>query len=475
MTAARGRSASPRSEQGATLATFGLTAAVVLGMMALAIDLGYGFTQRRLAQNTADAIALAQATMLGKVANDWTGDHDVWVTGHEVARRNTKNGAEASNFTFNSWYIDNTLEPMTGEQVGIPCTAPPAGTIGIKTITSRSWPTWFARFLSPSPVSDTARSEVQLITLSPDTSGGYFKLVIDGQEQGVQWSPNIPFGASQAEAQAAVDTVFNDAYGWPAGTVRVTRLSNFAYRLEWSQAGTNQRLIDVENHLDNGTVTITTQTQGAGAFELYLETSATAVLKFVSAVPVDHPDFVPYVLFSGTTSQNNGSCKIAEGKTPTFYNASAGSYVSNFVRKNCSNKVVSEPAWATGASTDNFRGFMSLEGVTTVQAGQSYTVDSSGADNASARAKLAAHWHSDYNQRKPVLLPVVTQAQATAGGARLTVSGFAFVRLTTNPSSCGGNCTLKGTVLRWVVPGVEAADTASTAVAVPARTAVLVR
>src|SRR6266851_5884010 len=54
----------PRREEGQALVVVALAAVVLMAALALALDSGYGLTQRRAMQNAADAGALAAARLI---------------------------------------------------------------------------------------------------------------------------------------------------------------------------------------------------------------------------------------------------------------------------------------------------------------------------------------------------------------------------------------------------------------------------
>ena len=56
------------SESGVVLIIFALAMVIILGMIAIAIDGGYGFVQNRRAQNAADFAAFAAAQQLSSSA-----------------------------------------------------------------------------------------------------------------------------------------------------------------------------------------------------------------------------------------------------------------------------------------------------------------------------------------------------------------------------------------------------------------------
>ena len=81
------------NERGATLVWVALAMVALVGMMALALDGGFGYAQRRRMQNAADAAAIAGARLVGLGANTTQ-------VGNAVHQYGTTNGATVVNWTY---------------------------------------------------------------------------------------------------------------------------------------------------------------------------------------------------------------------------------------------------------------------------------------------------------------------------------------------------------------------------------------
>jgi Flp pilus assembly protein TadG len=127
---------------------FALVSTALMGFLAVAVDIGYAFSQRRLVQNTADLAAIAGASMLAKQRSSSTADQAVAQAIDEVRAKNLLNPAESS-ATLVATYTDSVGNDL-GQRVGTSGGALPATYGGIKVTVERSFPAWFAQFLGTS-------------------------------------------------------------------------------------------------------------------------------------------------------------------------------------------------------------------------------------------------------------------------------------------------------------------------------------
>ncbi|MGN6696658.1 MAG: pilus assembly protein TadG-related protein [Thermomicrobiales bacterium] len=71
------RKCTSRPREGQTIVFFAVASLVLMGMLGLALDAGYDFTQRRTMQNAADAAALYGANMVYQNVNAATVNNNV--------------------------------------------------------------------------------------------------------------------------------------------------------------------------------------------------------------------------------------------------------------------------------------------------------------------------------------------------------------------------------------------------------------
>src|SRR6185312_5501892 len=93
-----------RGEEGQAIIMMALSLAAMLGVLALSIDIGRGYTMRRQQQNVADLSAMAGASI---VVNYGSGGQDSWVA-NAVATVAAGNGVA----TVTAQYIDSNGTPV---------------------------------------------------------------------------------------------------------------------------------------------------------------------------------------------------------------------------------------------------------------------------------------------------------------------------------------------------------------------------
>ena len=123
-----------KSERGAALIMVAFSLMLLMSFLALTVDIGVGYAERRKMQNAADAAALAGALALGKTPND-TGPVLTAINEYAVVQ----NGAASY---IAKWMVDRAPGPLI--TAGGP---PPAGTTGIQVTAIGSAPTFFAGLL----------------------------------------------------------------------------------------------------------------------------------------------------------------------------------------------------------------------------------------------------------------------------------------------------------------------------------------
>ncbi|MCC7352522.1 MAG: VWA domain-containing protein [Anaerolineae bacterium] len=168
---------SERNESGQSLILVALSTLALLSILALAIDFGLAYTERRRMQNAADAAALAGAWVLA----DGGIDDDVYDAVYEYAINQNRA------LSFEAYYLPGN-EVVGGGPV-------PANATGIKVIARTTFPTIFAGVVGFNTIS------------AAGTAGGGFSpldimLVFDRSGSMDDDSCSIPCGASESSCIA---------------------------------------------------------------------------------------------------------------------------------------------------------------------------------------------------------------------------------------------------------------------------------
>lgn len=145
-----------QSEAGQTMILFGLLTTVLMGFLAVTVDIGYAYSQRRLVQNTADLAAMAGTNMLyrslknprevdpTKSPFDVDADSRVYTAVQRIRSETLTGTTEGSGFPLlQAYYIsadERELGPVGGGTT-------PIDARGIGVDASRTFPTWFAMIL----------------------------------------------------------------------------------------------------------------------------------------------------------------------------------------------------------------------------------------------------------------------------------------------------------------------------------------
>jgi hypothetical protein len=136
------------SERGQTLVTVAVTLVVLLAFLALAIDIGFGYVERRRVQAVTDAAALAGATVL----TDNGSDTEILAVVREYVLVQNPLAANESSRDYTTQWLNGTTVVGT---VGI---GPrPAGATGILVTVKGHMPTFFARIWNISQVTAAAQ------------------------------------------------------------------------------------------------------------------------------------------------------------------------------------------------------------------------------------------------------------------------------------------------------------------------------
>jgi len=132
--------ASVRPRDGQILVMFALMVTVFAGMLGLAIDVGYAYSQRRTVQNAADAAAMAGARM---VAN-WTSANPTSAqTEAQTFATMDTNRIASTNQTLQSCEYVN----YAGNSQGACSATVPANATGVRVVVEETHSTWFIQVI----------------------------------------------------------------------------------------------------------------------------------------------------------------------------------------------------------------------------------------------------------------------------------------------------------------------------------------
>ncbi len=131
-----------KSEQGATLVYFSMILIVLMGFVALAVDLGYFYSERRQMQNAADAAAIAGAWALC--------NNQAWNAESTAETYALENGAESVDVSIDEWKVEvtagKTIDTFFAGVLGvndITVTAEAEASCGQTDSTCNLWPVAF--------------------------------------------------------------------------------------------------------------------------------------------------------------------------------------------------------------------------------------------------------------------------------------------------------------------------------------------
>lgn len=193
------------NQQGQVAVLFAVTMVVLLGMLALAVDGGLLYVQRRWAQNVADAAALATARYLGQ---SWTGGV---VAGSDSAAYGIatsygpKNSSSSTSLSMRLDYVD-----QSGTVIATHPTTVPANARGVQITASLNNPAGFARVLGFQSLPATAKSTAMF---GPAGTGiGVAPIAVDDSLQGDS-SRLQPAGGSSGGNYVNASLINSAAFG----------------------------------------------------------------------------------------------------------------------------------------------------------------------------------------------------------------------------------------------------------------------
>ena len=131
-----------RGERGQVMVLFALMSVVLFGVLALIVDIGYGFSQRRYMQNAADAASIAAARHLGLSRVSGTTDGAVRaVLDRYLAANGDATLAAATGPDDGAWFVQ--VDGSSVSPVGAGSTVP-SSAAGVRVNATRTFPTFFA-------------------------------------------------------------------------------------------------------------------------------------------------------------------------------------------------------------------------------------------------------------------------------------------------------------------------------------------
>jgi hypothetical protein len=162
--ASRGNPGAATPPRGQVIIMFALMLTGLLGMVGLAMDLGYSFSQRRNTQNAADAGALAGALAVLKQTNAQPYVVNA-VSGNQFANSTTTPTVLSCNYVPLTMKDDSTGSPWT--DLGTCTSTPPTGATGVHVHTRESHATFFIRILGINSITTTGVATAHVQILKP--------------------------------------------------------------------------------------------------------------------------------------------------------------------------------------------------------------------------------------------------------------------------------------------------------------------
>ncbi|HVX30345.1 MAG TPA: TadE/TadG family type IV pilus assembly protein, partial [Nitrolancea sp.] len=190
-----------RKQQGQIIIFVAMVAVSMVGMIGLAVDLGYAFAQKRSVQNAADAAASTGTyivTQWSTTNNAITAQADV----NKIIKANNMGDATQS---FSCFYVDDTNTKLDSCSKTVPETA-----TGVTVTVSETHKTFFMRVFpgAPKTVTTSASATAHAEIVTPDGSEGPF--IVCGQSDSSDPSLSIlkKVGNSYEINDAAVGHTF---------------------------------------------------------------------------------------------------------------------------------------------------------------------------------------------------------------------------------------------------------------------------
>lgn len=144
-----------------------MVAVSMVGMIGLAVDLGYTFAEKRAVQNAADAAASAGT----RVVTEWSTTNNAITAQSDVSKIVKANNMGEATQTFSCFYVDDTGEKLDTCSKTVPETA-----TGVTVSVSETHKTFFMRIFpgAPKTVTTGASATAHAEIVMPDGSDGPF-------------------------------------------------------------------------------------------------------------------------------------------------------------------------------------------------------------------------------------------------------------------------------------------------------------
>ncbi|MCX6022319.1 MAG: pilus assembly protein TadG-related protein [Chloroflexi bacterium] len=189
-----------RMAPGQALIVFALASIPMIAMVGVSVDLGNALLQKRIAQNAADAAALAGAR--GYSAGNTQSTINTSITNY--ATSNTGPGGSTT-------VVSSQWTNSTGTEVGATTASAPSGTSGVKVRTQRTATTAFLRLLNWTTITVEA-SAAASITSTTTTTAGASLLVLNSSSAGaltLGGNGTILAGSGGAQVNSSSATAIN--------------------------------------------------------------------------------------------------------------------------------------------------------------------------------------------------------------------------------------------------------------------------
>lgn len=164
-----------KRESGQSLIIIAAVVLVLLALVALVVDVGNAYAQRRIVQNAVDAAAMAGALRLAEnnpEGGSLVGEIAVWQTINDYA---TANGLDSDKWV--AWFVDSNgvHAPDTVDQFMLPV---PAWANGVEVEGQLPFGTYFAHLLGFDVMEVNAEASVFMLR-GPCSAGGLFPLAVN--------------------------------------------------------------------------------------------------------------------------------------------------------------------------------------------------------------------------------------------------------------------------------------------------------
>ncbi|HEU5315281.1 MAG TPA: pilus assembly protein TadG-related protein [Chloroflexota bacterium] len=222
-----------RAERGAIAPLVALLLIPLLGMLALTVDVGFAYGQRRLSQNVADNAALNGAVVVGKrlqaPSETWVKDGDVIAAITAVTSRSSGGYVFGAGLTaeYVRYETNGSLTKVGDVGIGSLCQSDgtsgciPSTATGVRVLTRITFDTFFAPVLSRTSLSTGARATALNATVTSIRVAPYALWTGErgvGQLQGGGAAPN--YLCVDGSGQPQLLTIGGSTVDAPAGSYR---------------------------------------------------------------------------------------------------------------------------------------------------------------------------------------------------------------------------------------------------------------